>query len=193
MGRCRHSRPDHAPDAVSADQGRRAQPPAAVQLHRHATAVHGLGTKHARAQVHLHVRHLLKLLRQFTRHYGTHQDLFAAAQAESLTALQSAAHRLKGAAANLGMAGLAGSAHALERACAEPAADPAATQDGAGRRDPERPELAEWLNRLIAGLCFLHMTPRLEKNTRRGWPLKGCATLFSFYPKLTSLKPDLPM
>jgi len=55
------------------------------------------------------------------------------------------------------------------------------------------PELAEWLNRLIAGLCFLHMTPRLEKNTRRGWPLKGCATLFSFYPKLTSLKPDLPM
>ncbi len=68
---------------------------------------------------------LLKLLRQFTRHYATHQDLFAAAQAESLTALQSAAHRLKGAAANLGMAGLAGSAHALERACAEPAADPA--------------------------------------------------------------------
>ncbi|WP_219893749.1 hypothetical protein [Aquisediminimonas profunda] len=53
-------------------------------------------------------------------------------------------------------------------------------------------ELAEWLNRPIVGLCFLRMMPRQLKNTRRGSPMKGCATLFSFFPKLTILIPDLP-
>ncbi len=91
---------------------------------------------------------LLKLLRQFSRHYAAHRDLFAAAQADGQAVLQSAAHRLKGAATNLGMAGLAAEAHALERACAEPGAElsvPAALGRLTSALDVHLQALERWL------------------------------------------------
>ena len=91
---------------------------------------------------------LHKLLRQFIRYYAPHQGLFATAQADGLPVLQSAAHRLKGAASNLGMTGLAAQAHALERACAEPDADlpvPTALAGTAAALERHLQALEHWL------------------------------------------------
>ena len=61
---------------------------------------------------------LQKLLRQFSHYYAQHPELFETARRAGSQPLQSTAHRLKGAAGNLGMTGLAALAASVEQRCA---------------------------------------------------------------------------
>ncbi len=78
---------------------------------------------------------LQKLLRQFSHYYAQHPELFEAARTAGLQPLQSTAHRLKGAAGNLGMTGLAALAASVEQSCTGASSEDAlqAALDALGR------------------------------------------------------------